>query len=134
MKVSGPPAATQLPPERIDESAFRLLVEGVHDYAIYMLDPAGRVVSWNRGAERFKGYAADEIIGSHFSRFYRDEDRADGLPARALATALAEGRFEAEGWRVRKDGTPFWAHVVIDPIRDAAGVLRGFAKITRDLT
>ena len=134
MKVSGPPAAPQLPPERIDESAFRLLVEGVRDYAIYMLDPAGRVVSWNRGAERFKGYAADEIIGSHFSRFYRDEDRADGLPARALATALAEGRFEAEGWRVRRDGTHFWAHVVIDPIRDASGVLRGFAKITRDLT
>lgn len=99
-----------------------------------MLDPTGRIVSWNSGAEHFKGYAADEVIGSHFSRFYREEDRADGLPARALATALAEGRFEAEGWRVRRDGTHFWAHVVIDPIRDVSGTLRGFAKITRDLT
>jgi PAS domain S-box-containing protein len=134
MTMPGPPDATPLPREQIDASSFRLLVEGVRDYAIYMLDPQGRVVSWNKGAERIKGYTADEIVGSHFSRFYRDEDRADGLPARALATALAEGRFEAEGWRVRRDGTRFWAHVVIDPIRDSSGTLRGYAKITRDLT
>nr|WP_319938061.1 PAS domain S-box protein [Sphingomonas sp. S2-65] len=113
---------------------FELLVQSVTDYAIYMLDPTGEVVSWNAGAERFKGYAADEIIGQNFSRFYTQEDRATGLPARALATAEREGRFEAEGWRVRKDGTHFWANVVIDPIRDPDGVLLGFAKVTRDLT
>jgi PAS domain S-box-containing protein len=134
MTMPGPPEATPLPREQIDESAFRLLVEGVRDYAIYMLDPAGHVASWNSGAERFKGYTADEIIGSHFSRFYGEEDRASGLPARALDIALREGKFEAEGWRIRKDGSRFWAHVVIDPIHDASGVLRGFAKITRDLT
>lgn len=116
------------------EQHFRLLVQGVRDYAIYMLDPLGRVTSWNRGAQRFKGYTDDEIIGEHFSRFYTDEDRASGLPARALRTAATEGRFEAEGWRVRKDGTCFWAHVVIDPIRGEHGELIGFAKITRDVT
>ena len=119
---------------RRSEERFRLLVQGVTDYAIYMLDPEGRVSSWNAGAERFKGYRADEIIGEHFSRFYPAEDRAAGMPERALATAAREGRFEAEGWRVRKDGTPFWASVVIDPIRDDAGQLLGFTKITRDLT
>jgi PAS domain S-box-containing protein len=119
---------------RRSEERFRLLVQGVKDYAIYMLDPTGRVTNWNAGARRFKGYSEDEIIGEHFSRFYTDEDKAVGLPARALATAANEGRFEQEGWRVRKDGARFWAHVVIDPIRDAAGDLIGFAKITRDMT
>ncbi|MET0250909.1 MAG: PAS domain S-box protein, partial [Novosphingobium sp.] len=119
---------------RRSEERFRLLVQSVTDYAIYMLDPDGLVTSWNAGAERFKGYRAEEIIGRHFSQFYLDEDRAAGVPARALATALNEGRFEAEGWRRRKDGTRFWASVVIDPVRDPAGTLIGFAKITRDLT
>ena len=117
-----------------DEQRFRLLVEAVVDYAIYMLDPTGRVVSWNAGAQRFKGYTEAEILGHHFSRFYTDEDRAAGVPARALATAAREGRFEAEGWRVRKDGARFWANVVIDPIRTPSGELVGFAKVTRDLT
>ncbi|HKH95543.1 MAG TPA: PAS domain S-box protein, partial [Beijerinckiaceae bacterium] len=117
-----------------DEQRFRLLVEAVVDYAIYMLDPTGRVVSWNAGAQRFKGYTEAEILGHHFSRFYTDEDRAAGVPARALATAAREGRFEAEGWRVRKDGARFWANVVIDPIRRPSGELVGFAKVTRDLT
>jgi PAS domain S-box-containing protein len=115
-------------------SRFELLVQSVTDYAIYMLDPTGVVVSWNAGAERFKGYRADEIIGDHFSRFYTEEDRQAGIPARALETALNEGRFEAEGWRVRKDGTRFWASVVIDPIRDTDGSFIGFAKVTRDLS
>jgi PAS domain S-box-containing protein len=113
---------------------FELLVQSVTDYAIYMLDPTGVVASWNAGAQRFKGYEADEIIGHHFSRFYTDEDRAAGIPVIALRTAEEEGRFEAEGWRVRKDGTRFWANVVIDPIRDPSGQLVGFAKVTRDLT
>ncbi|MGB7259287.1 MAG: PAS domain S-box protein [Pseudolabrys sp.] len=113
---------------------YRLLVDAITDYAVYMLDPSGVVVSWNPGARRFKGYDAHEIIGQHFSRFYTEEDRRGGLPARALATAAKEGRFEAEGWRLRKDKTRFWAHVVIDPIRDDAGSIIGFAKITRDLT
>ena len=119
---------------RRSEERFRLLVQGVTDYAIYMLDPEGRVSSWNAGAERFKGYSADEIIGEHFSRFYPEEDRAASVPQRALATSAGEGRFEAEGWRIRKDGTRFWASVVIDPIRDESGALIGFTKITRDLT
>jgi PAS domain S-box-containing protein len=116
------------------EGQFRMLVEGVTDYAIYMLDPNGIITKWNRGAERIKGYRADEIIGQHFSRFYPEQDRNDGLPARALKTAAKEGRFEAEGWRVRKDGTRLWANVVIDALRDPAGELVGFAKITRDIT
>jgi len=119
---------------RRSEERFRLLVQSVTDYAIYMLDPDGIVTSWNPGAQRFKGYAADEIIGQHFSRFYTDEDRAAGIPARALATAERVGRFEAEGWRVRKDGSRFWANVVVDAVRDPAGRLIGFAKVTRDLT
>jgi len=117
-----------------DESRYRLLIEAVTDYAIYMLDPSGIVTSWNPGAQRFKGYAPHEIIGQHFSCFYTDEDRATGLPARALETARTEGKFEHEGWRVRKDGTRFWAFVVIDAIRTPAGEIVGFAKITRDLT
>lgn len=116
------------------EGRYRLLVEGITDYAIYMLDPNGLVTSWNRGAERFKGYSEDEIIGQHFSRFYTEEDRAIDLPAMALRTAREQGRFEQEGWRLRKDGESFWAHVVIDPIRDPKGELVGYAKITRDLT
>ncbi|MET0137646.1 MAG: PAS domain S-box protein [Sphingobium sp.] len=119
---------------RSSEERFRLLVESVTDYAIYMLDPVGTVTSWNAGAERFKGYKADEIVGQNFSRFYSDEDRLAGTPSRALATSEREGRFEAEGWRIRKDGTRFWANVVIDPIRDPQGELIGFAKVTRDLT
>ena len=113
---------------------FRLLVDAVTDYAIYMLDPKGHVVSWNAGAQRFKGYTADEIIGQHFSRFYTREDVAAGLPAQVLQIAAREGKFESEGWRLRKDGTRFWAHVVVDPIRNPSGKLLGYAKITRDLT
>lgn len=116
------------------EGRFQLLVDAVTDYAIYMLDPKGIVSSWNAGAQRFKGYTQDEILGEHFSRFYTDEDKATELPRRALETAAREGKFEAEGWRLRKDGTRFWAHVVIDPIRDSGGNLIGYAKITRDLT
>jgi PAS domain S-box-containing protein len=116
------------------EEQFRILVQGVTDYAIYMLDPQGLVASWNQGAMRIKGYEPDEIIGQHFSRFYIAEDIADGLPARALETALREGRFEKEGWRVRKDGSRFWANVIIDAIRDADERLVGFAKVTRDIT
>ncbi len=116
------------------EEQFRLLVQSVTDYAIYMLDPTGLVNSWNAGAERIKGYSPSEIIGQHFSRFYSEEDRANGEPQRALDTARREGRFVKEGWRMRKDGTRFWASVVIDPIRGDDGALIGFAKITRDLT
>jgi PAS domain S-box-containing protein len=119
---------------RQSEERFRLLVQGVTDYAIYMLDTEGVVSSWNSGAQRIKGYLPHEVIGTHFSRFYRPEDRDKGDPARALATAAREGRFEAEGWRVRKDGTHFWANVVIDPIHNDAGTVVGFAKITRDVT
>lgn len=118
---------------RRSEEQFRLLVQGVSDYSIYMLDPQGLVTNWNLGAQRIKGYLAEEIIGEHFSRFYAEEDRAAGLPAAALETAAREGRFEREGWRVRKDGTKFYANVVIDAIVDR-GRLIGFAKITRDIT
>ncbi len=119
---------------RASEERFRLLVQGVTDYAIYMLSPEGTVSNWNVGAERIKGYQADEVVGQHFSRFYGEQDRIDGRPARALEIAAREGRYEAEGWRVRKDGTQFWAHVVIDAIHDDTGELLGFAKITRDMT
>ncbi|MFP3677116.1 PAS domain-containing sensor histidine kinase [Pseudomonas sp. URMO17WK12:I12] len=118
----------------IEEMRFRLLIDAVVDYAIYMIDPDGIITSWNSGARRFKGYEEAEILGQHFSRFYTEEDRRAGLPQRALDTAIDEGRFEGEGWRVRKDGTHFWSHVVIDPILDPTGKLLGFAKITRDLT
>ncbi|MBB2673220.1 UNVERIFIED_ORG: PAS domain S-box-containing protein [Rhizobium esperanzae] len=117
-----------------EEGRFRLLVDAITDYAIYMLSPEGIVTSWNTGAQRFKGYKPSEILGEHFSRFYVEEDRAAGIPERALATAIEQGRFEGEGWRQRKDGSRFWAHVVIDPIRRPSGELIGFAKITRDLT
>ena len=124
-------ALTQL---RVSEERFRLLVQGVTDYAIFMLDPDGLVANWNLGAERIKGYAANEIIGRHFSQFYTQEDRQKGLPQKALETARRIGKYEAEGWRVRKDGTVFWANAVIDTILDRTGRQIGFAKITRDLT
>ncbi|MCH4550778.1 PAS domain S-box protein [Rhizobium changzhiense] len=117
-----------------EEGRFRLLVDAITDYAIYMLSPEGIITSWNTGAQRFKGYKPSEILGEHFSRFYLEEDRAAGMPARALATAAEQGRFEGEGWRQRKDGSRFWAHVIIDPIRRPSGELIGYAKITRDLT
>jgi PAS domain S-box-containing protein len=113
---------------------FRRLVSSVRDYAIFMLDPAGHILSWNTGAERLKGYAPDEIIGRHFSTFYTDEDRARNHPAHELEIAVREGRYEEEGWRVRKDGTMFWASVTITAVRDDDGRLTGFAKVTRDLT
>ncbi len=116
------------------EARFRQLVEAVVDYALFQIDPNGVVVTWNAGAERIKGYKADEIIGQHFSRFYSEEDRQAGIPQKALATAAKEGRFEAEAWRVRKDGSRFCALVIIDPIRDDQGELIGFAKVTRDIT
>ena len=116
------------------EQQFQQLVMGITDCAIYMMDPDGFIVSWNAGAARIKGYAATEIVGKHFSTFYTEEDREGGLPQRALAIALKEGKFESENWRVRKDGTRFWASVLIDPIRDGNGQLMGFAKITRDMT
>jgi len=117
-----------------DEERYRLLIDSITDYAIYMLDDRGIVTSWNPGARRFKGYEASEIIGQHFSRFYTDEDRKAGLPARALKIAREAGRFEGEGWRFRKDGARFWVSVIIDPIIDPNGKLLGYAKVTRDLT
>jgi PAS domain S-box-containing protein len=116
------------------EKQFRLLINGVTDYALYMLDPNGFVTNWNAGGQRIKGYLPDEIIGQHFSRFYSDADQAAGRPARALQIARDNGRYEEEGWRIRKDGTFFWASVVIDPIRDDENRLLGFAKITRDIS
>ncbi|ARQ58840.1 UNVERIFIED_ORG: diguanylate cyclase (GGDEF)-like protein/PAS domain S-box-containing protein [Rhizobium etli] len=114
------------------ERNFKLLVQGVTDYAICTLDPNGKVSNWNAGAERAKGYSADDIVGKDFSLFYSEEDRRNGLPQRALKTARREGRFETQGWRYRKDGSSFWAHVVIDAIHDESGALIGFAKITKD--
>ena len=113
------PASFKAPPDE-DDSRYRVLVDAITDYAIYMLDVEGRISSWNAGAQRFKGYEAHEIVGRHFSQFYSEEDRAAGIPALALKTAAGEGRFEKEGWRIRKDGTRFWAHVLIDPIRACA--------------
>ena len=128
------PAADTSPTLGQSEERFRLLVEGVKDYAIFMLDPQGRILTWNAGAQRFKGYTAEEIIGQHFSRFYLPPEVAAGKPQRELEIAQAEGRYEEEGWRLRKDGTPFWASVLINPLYDHGGRLRGFAKITRDLS
>jgi PAS domain S-box-containing protein len=119
---------------RESEERFRLLVGGVSDYAIFMLDPDGRVSSWNLGVERLKGYRADELLGRHFSLFYTQEDQRSGLPETALREAKEKGRWENEGWRVRKDSSRFWANVIITALRDADGQLRGFAKVTRDLT
>ena len=116
------------------ERSFRTLVESVIDYAIFMLDSEGHVANWNPGAERIKGYSRTEIIGQHFSRFYTEEDRLAGVPEKALATARSRGRFEQENWRVRKDGSRFWASVVIDAIHDERGQVVGFAKVTRDMT
>jgi PAS domain S-box-containing protein len=117
-----------------NEELLRLALDSVRDYAIFMIDPGGRVITWNAGAERIKGYRADEILGQHFSRFYTDEAIRRGWPEMELARAAAEGRLEDEGWRVRKDGSQFWADVVFTAIRDEAGKLDGYLKITRDLT
>ncbi|MFB9684353.1 PAS domain-containing sensor histidine kinase [Amycolatopsis plumensis] len=119
---------------RESEERFRLLVQGVLDYAIFMLDTGGHISSWNAGAQRIKGYAAEEIIGQHFSVFYPAEDVAAGKPARELEIAVAEGRLEDEGWRLRKDGSRFWANVVITALYDEQGRLHGFGKVTRDMT
>jgi PAS domain S-box-containing protein len=108
-----------------EDGRYRLLIEAVTDYAIYLLDPSGAVTTWNPGAQRFKGYTAGDIIGQHFSRFYTEQDQKDGLPSRALEIARRNGKFEAEGWHVRKDGSTFWAYVVIDPIRDPSGEIIG---------
>jgi PAS domain S-box-containing protein len=116
------------------ERRLRLLVQGVTDYAIYMLDPNGLVTNWNTGGVRIKGYSEEEVIGQHFSLFYTPEDRAAGVPAKTLEHASRDGRYESDGWRCRKDGTQFWANAVLDAIRDDDGRLIGFAKITRDLT
>ena len=116
------------------EERFRLLVESVQDYAIFMLDPGGHVATWNAGAQRLKGYAASEILGKHFSTFYDPETVATGHPDDELAIASDEGRYEEEGWRIRKDGSRFWANVVITALRDQSGELTGFAKVTRDMT
>jgi PAS domain S-box-containing protein len=118
----------------VNESRFQLFIDAVTDYAIFMLDPSGIVSSWNSGAKRIKGYTSDEVIGRHFSLFYIPEDLERDVPGQALKIAAEHGRFEAEGWRIRKDGSRFWANVVIDAVRDAGGALLGFAKITRDLT
>ena len=135
-KVTRDITERQVAQQTLRETArqFRTLIGGVTDYALFMLDPNGLVVNWNPGAERIKGYSADEIIGHHFSRFYTDRDRAVGKPARALQIAAQEGRYEAEGWRLRKDGSLFWANAIIDRITDEHGALIGFAKITRDIT
>ena len=119
---------------RHSEEQFRLLVDGVKDYAIFMLDRAGNVVSWNTGAEQIKGYRADEILGHHFSCFYPREDIESEKPERELEIAAKDGRFEEEGWRLRKDGSRFWASIVITALRDESGILRGFAKVSRDIT
>ena len=119
---------------RQSEERFRLVVEEVKDYAIFMLDPSGRIVSWNEGAQKIKGYTSEEIIGQHFSRFYTSEDVQSGKPDEELTVAAAEGRYEEEGWRLRKDGSRFWADVVITALHDKGGNLAGFTKVTRDIT
>jgi PAS domain S-box-containing protein len=131
---SSPPSSA--PTTTIDDISglHRLLVETVRDYAIFALDPTGRILTWNAGARRLKGYEPSEIIGQHFSKFYPEEDIAADKPAWELRVAAAEGRFEDEGWRVRKDGTLFWANVIITALNDPSGTLVGFAKVTRDLT
>ena len=126
--VRMPPDSTLSSAEITDLERFRLFVASVTDYAIYILSPEGYINSWNAGAQRFKGYTQDEILGEHFSRFYTEEDRANGLPRRVLETAAREGKFEAEGWRLRKDGTRFWAHVVIDPIYNERRELVGMRR------
>jgi PAS domain S-box-containing protein len=127
-------AETELKRLRESERAFQLLVQSVTDYAIYMLDPDGFVVSWNAGAARIKGYTRDEIVGHNFAEFFTEEDRARGVPTNALRIAKEQSRYESEGWRLRKDGTQFWAFAVIDAVHDEQGNLLGFAKITRDMS
>lgn len=131
-----PPERDEFPgvPRLRGEVAFRLLVDAVEDYAIFLLDPEGRVLTWNRGAERIKGYSADEILGQHFSVFYVPEEREAGRPMRLLRLAAQHGRYEDEGWRVRRDGTRFWADVIVTALLDEHGVPYAYAKITRDLT
>jgi PAS domain S-box-containing protein len=131
---SNPGPGTEASPLGESERHLRLLIQGVTDYALFMLDTEGLVVTWNVGAQRIKGYQADEIVGRHFSAFYRQADRDEGLPEHALRSAARDGRYEAEGWRVRRDGSEFWASVIIDPVYDDDGVLAGYAKITRDDT
>src|SRR6266516_3583096 len=125
--------AKQQPARDVGEQ-FRLLVENIEDYAIFLLDPQGNVASWNPGAERIKGYRAEEIIGRHFSEFYPPQDVAAGKCERVLEVAVRQGRFEEEGWRVRKDGSRMWASVTVTPLHSPDGALVGFAKVTRDLT
>lgn len=134
-QATGPLDTTPPPPPHVpaDEN-FRLLIEAVDDYAIFMLDPAGNVASWNPGARKMKGYEAAEILGRHFSVFHTPDDVNAGQPDRELAGAAAHGRYESEGWRMRKDGSKFWANVIVTAIRDDHGTLRGFAKVTQDLT
>ena len=133
-ELSAREAQSHLESLRESEERFRLLVEGVKDYAIIMLNPDGRVVSWNEGAQRIEGYRSEEIVGQHFSRFYSKEDIQQGKPEQALTVAAQANQFEDEGWRVRKDGSRFWANVVITALRDEGGHLRGFSKLTRDIT
>ena len=124
----------KLATKAISDDPFRLLVQSILDYAIYMLDPNGFVTSWNAGAERIKGFQTEEIVGQHFSKFYTPEDQKAGMPQKVLETARREGKFQGDGWRVRKDGTRFWASVVVDAIKNEQGEIIGFAKITRDMT
>src|ERR1043165_5558009 len=131
-QLKAPPVKTAASYELGD--LHRLLVESVQDYAIFALDPGGYILSWNAGAERFKGYTADEIIGKHFSIFYPYERIASGFPEYELREAARTGRFEDEGWRLRKDGTRFWASVVITSLRDSTGALVGYARVARALT
>jgi|AGTN01.3.fsa_nt_gi PAS domain S-box/PAS domain S-box len=128
--------STEVPPEQgtQNQEIFRLLVSGVKDYAIFMLDPKGFIMTWNEGAKRLKGYSEDEIIGEHFSRFYTEDAKVTGHPQRELELAIKDGRYEEEGWRLRKDGTKFWANIVLTTVYDEKGTLIGFAKVTRDLT
>ncbi|EAA3799352.1 PAS domain-containing sensor histidine kinase, partial [Salmonella enterica subsp. enterica] len=121
-------------PSSLIERSYELLVKAVVDYAIYMLDPQGRIMTWNSGAERIKGYEAWEVIGQHLEMFFPAEDRREGRAQRLIATALSEGRAQDEGWRVRKDGSRFWALTALDAIHDDTGRLIGLAKITRDMT
>jgi PAS domain S-box-containing protein len=130
----GQPAKTAGPGATQSSDLFRLLVESVKDYAIFVLDPEGHVITWNQGARALKGYTPDEILGQHFSKFYLPEAVQSGWPARELALAEKEGRFADEGWRVKKDGSSFWASVIITTLRDADGRLTGFAKVTQDMT
>jgi len=133
-KIQAKPVVPSAEELRQSEERFRLLVQSVKDYAIFLLDPEGNVSSWNEGAQRIKGWTADEIVGEHFSKFYPKVDRDNGKPEMLLRMAAAEGRFEDEGWRVRKDGSLFWADVVITALRDHKGELIGFVKVTRDFT